>query len=238
MAEPARGARRPGAGFAIVSLGAIVALLALGTWQVDRLHAKRGLIAERQAMASRPAADVATVADFAAVTALQPVRLTGILRHDAEMLVGPRARKGVSGWRVITPLGLAGGGVVLVDRGWVSIDRKAPARRAAGQVTGPVTIVGNARFPVRRGPFAPDNEPEKGQWFRVSPGEMAAAAKLGNVAGWWLAAGAAPNPGGWPKGGDAIAMPPNNHLGYAITWYGLALAAGVIAIMLWVRGRR
>lgn len=235
MNDAAPAARRPGVGFALTALGAVALLLALGTWQVERLTWKRGLIAERQAMASRPAAHVA---DLTAVAAFQPVRLTGTLTHGAEMLVGPRMRNGLPGWRVVTPLVLAGGGTVLVDRGWVSVARKTPAQRARGQVAGVVTIVGMARFPGPRGAFTPDNEPEKGQWFRVSPGEMAATRKLDRVAGWWLAAGPAPNPGGWPKGGETRAPLPDNHLYYAITWYALAFAAGVIAIMLWVRGRR
>ncbi len=235
MSEPARGARRPGAGFAVTALGAIAILIALGTWQVDRMHRKRGLIAERQAMLSRPAT---AIADPATAASFQPVSLTGTFRHDAELLVGPRTRKGRAGWRVITPFALArGGGTVLVDRGWVSRDRKAPEQRRDGQVAGAVTIRGIVRFPGPRGMFTPDNEPEKGQWFRVSPGEMAARLKLGDVAGWWLAANDAPNPGGWPKGGEAAAPPPDDHLYYAITWYVLAFAAAVIATILWLRGR-
>ena len=235
MNDTTQGARRPGAGFVVVALGAIGVLLALGTWQLDRLQWKRALIVERQAIASQPPINATATT---AVTQHQPVSLIGTLRHDAEMLVGPRVRKGRPGWRVVTPLDLAGGGTVLVDRGWVSVKHKTPVLRSAGQVTGVVKIVGFARSPGPRGRFMPDNQPEKGQWFRVSPDKMTAARKLGSVAGWWLVAGAAPNPGGWPKGGAAIAALPDNHLRYAIIWYGLALAASVIATMLWVRGRR
>ncbi|MEE8332451.1 MAG: SURF1 family cytochrome oxidase biogenesis protein [Alphaproteobacteria bacterium] len=237
MNDAAQESRRPGAGFVVAALGAIGVLLALGTWQLDRLQWKRALVAERQAIASQPPTNV-TAAAAVTVTDYQPVSLTGTLRHDAEMLIGPRVRKGRPGWRVVTPLGLAGGGLVLVDRGWVSVKHKTPVLRSAGQVTGVVTIVGFARLPGPRGRFMPDNEPEKGQWFRVSPDEMAAARKLDHVAGWWLVAGAAPNPGGWPKGGAAIAALPDNHLRYAFIWYALALAASVIATMVWVRGRR
>lgn len=237
MNEPAPGARRPGIGFAICALGAVAVLLGLGTWQVDRLGWKRGLIAERRAMLARPPAAIANIA--AAVAEFQPVRVTGTFRHDAELLVGPRARLGTPGWRVVTPLRLAGGGgVVLVDRGWVSTERKLPASRPEGQVAGETTVAGIARYPAAPGPFAPDNEPAKGQWFRVSPREMAAALRLGRVAPWWLAADDAPNPGGWPKGGGAVPMPPDNHLQYAITWYALALAAAVISVLFWRRSRR
>jgi len=139
---------------------------------------------------------------------------------------------------VVTPLALAGGGVVLVDRGWVSPDRKAPASRAAGQVAGEVSVEGIARFPGPPGPFTTDNAPAKGQWLRVSPAEMARSLKLDGVAPWWLVANEAVNLGGWPKGGAVATMPPDNHLQYAITWYGLAVAASVIALIVWRRGRR
>jgi len=235
MNRPAEGGRRPGFGFAMASIGAVAVLAALGTWQVERLHWKRGLIAERQARLARPAI---AVADPAAIADFQPVIVTGTFRHDAELLVGPRTRRGVAGWRVVTPLALPGGAIVLVDRGWVPAERKAPARRREGQVSGVATVEGIARYPGPKGTFAPDNEPAKDQWLRVSPAEMAARLKLRNVARWWLAANDAPNPGGWPRGGGAVPMPANNHLQYAITWYGLALAASVIAGIVWVRGRR
>lgn len=235
MNRPAPRSRRPGLGFAAASLGAIALLAALGTWQVERLHWKEDLIAKRRALLARPAV---TVADPAAITDLQPVIVTGTFRHDDELLVGPRTWRDAAGWRVITPLALPDGAFVLVDRGWVPDDRKSLARRRAGQVAGVVTVEGIARFPGPKGVFAPDNEPAKDQWFRVSPAEMAARLKLPNVAGWWLAANGAPNPGGLPIGGDAVPPLPNNHLQYAITWYGLAVAASVIAGIVWVRGRR
>jgi surfeit locus 1 family protein len=38
-----------------------------------------------------------------------------------------------------------------------------------------------------------------------------------------IEADATPNPGGWPKGGQTVVDLPNNHLSYAVTWFGLAL---------------
>jgi surfeit locus 1 family protein len=43
-----------------------------------------------------------------------------------------------------------------------------------------------------------------------------------------IEADATPNPGGWPEGGKTVVDFPNNHLQYAITWFGLA--AGLIGV--------
>ena len=51
-------------------------------------------------------------------------------------------------------------------------------------------------------------------------------------------ADAAPNPGGLPIGGQTRLDIPNDHLQYAITWFGIALAMlGVYLAFHWENGR-
>ena len=57
---------------------------------------------------------------------------------------------------------------------------------------------------------------------------MAAALGLQMVGTFFLEADATPNPGGYPIGGQTFVDIPNNHLGYAITWFGLALTLLII----------
>jgi surfeit locus 1 family protein len=74
----------------------------------------------------------------------------------------------------------------------------------------------------------PGDNPVKNEWFSRDPALFAASANLGKVAPYII--DAAPTPAGIPQGGETIVDFPNNHLGYAITWFGLALtAAGVFA---------
>lgn len=128
----------------------------------------------------------------------------------------------------MTPLRLTGGGVVLVNRGWVPSKRKAPKDRAAGQVEGEVTITGMVRPDDRTGWFTPDNDPAKNAWFFVDHQAMANHAGLDIVLPWHLVADETKNPGGFPIGGQRPPDLPNNHLQYAITWFSLAVAFAVI----------
>src|SRR6185437_13769645 len=79
--------------------------------------------------------------------------------------------------------------------------------------------------------FVPDNRCDINYWFWI---DLPAMAKCGHLAGlraYYVDAGPAPNPGGWPLGGQTRLDLPNNHLQYAITWFSLAVALGVIYIL-------
>jgi surfeit locus 1 family protein len=218
--------------------GALAVLAGLGTWQLDRLQWKRGLIAERRAAMSAPSADLRDAADARGLPEFRHVRVRGTFRHESELLVGPRTRTGAGGWHAVTPLRLETGGWVLVDRGFVPEDRKRPATRPDGQVRGAVAIDGLLRRPAPAGAFVPANDPVRGAWFRIDPPAMGQALGLGGTAPFWVAAGPAPNPGGLPIGGGDAAMPRNEHLQYAITWYALAAVLLAIAMILRRQQRR
>ena len=125
----------------------------------------------------------------------------------------------------------------MVNRGFVADARKDPATRTQGQVAGPVEIVGVMRWPERPGVFTPAAEPDKNLWFARDPADMAQAKGLGPVAPFYVEQEAPPAPGGLPQAGALQPTFPNNHLGYALTWYGLALVlAGSFAV--WFVGCR
>jgi surfeit locus 1 family protein len=78
------------------------------------------------------------------------------------------------------------------------------------------------RAPEARPNFVPGNEPGAERWFVRDLGEMVRARGLERAAPFYVDADGAPNPGGWPRGGQTRLSLPNNHLGYAITWFGIA----------------
>jgi surfeit locus 1 family protein len=213
---------------------AVLVLLALGTWQVQRLHWKEGLIAERQAGLAAPVAPWAEAARDPAGYLWHRVSARGRFLHDRELVLAARSMNGNPGYHIVTPFEVAGGGsALLIDRGWVPLDRKDPAARAEGQVAGEVAVTGILRPGHQPNWLTPDNDPEKNFWFWIDLPAMARAAGLegGAVTDVYLEAGAEPNPGGFPIGGQTRTALPNDHLQYAITWYALALALIVIYVL-------
>jgi surfeit locus 1 family protein len=211
----------------------VLLCLALGLWQIQRLHWKEGLIAQREATLKAP--PVALPPSLAGARALEYRRVVaeGVLLNDKEILVHGIGPKGEAGFDVLTPLRREGGHVVFVNRGFVPSGLADPRRRAAGELAGTVRVAGRLRLPPSSKPgwFIPDNRPDTGEWFWIDLPAMAAADRLGDVAPYYIAADRTPNPGGWPEGGVSLPELPNHHLQYAITWFSLAAAAAVIYVL-------
>ena len=81
---------------------------------------------------------------------------------------------------VIAPLAILTGHV-LVNRGWIPLDRKAPESRKHGNVEGEVTVEGYLRAETGPGWFTPANEPAKNFWFWIDLAAMARAHGIGKV---------------------------------------------------------
>jgi surfeit locus 1 family protein len=231
----ARGLLLPGA---LAALG-IAVLLGLGFWQLERRVWKEDLIARVEARTKTPIASLPAESEWPNLSAerdeYRRVTTSGIYRHDKEVQVytvvsEQKGRHAGPGYWVMTPLELPGGSMVIVNRGFVPHDRKDPSTRRQGQIAGTVTVTGLLRMPEQTGWFAPENDPGRNAWYRRDPAEIARALKLQRAAPFTIDADAAPNPGGLPEGGRTRLNFPNDHLQYAITWFGLALAlAGVFA---------
>ena len=117
-----------------------------------------------------PAVDPDAVVDFDH----RRVLATGHLRHDQEMLVGPRTRDGQDGYVVVTPLERSGEqSTLLVNRGWISKKLADKKDRALGLPQGEVTVEGLLREPWKKKTFTPDNKPEDGKFYVPDIEQMA-----------------------------------------------------------------
>jgi surfeit locus 1 family protein len=132
---------------------------------------------------------------------------------------------------VLTPFELTGGGIVLIDRGWVPVERKAPESRAEGQLAGTQTLEGVVRLAHGQAWMQPDNEPAHNMWFFVDLPAMVAASGVDLRTDLYVDAGPAENPGKYPVGGQTRIELPNDHLQYAVTWGLLAAALAVIYVL-------
>jgi surfeit locus 1 family protein len=212
---------------------ALLVLLGLGAWQIQRLYWKERLIAERAAAVAAPVVPVPQTLAQARRLDFHRVVADGMFLHAKEIYLGATAGAGRIGYQVLTPLREPDGGIVFVNRGFIPADLKNQAKRAAGQIAGTVRIAGLLRLPPAGRPnwFLPDNRPDMNYWFWVDLPAMAAANALARVAPFYIDADAAPNPGGWPKGGVTPLALPNDHLQYAFTWFSLAVALIVIYVL-------
>jgi len=228
----------------VFSAVAFVILIGLGTWQVQRLHWKNGLIAEIEA---RVHATPITLANaLAAVRRGEDleytrVTVTGRWMPGHERYLWAPSASG-SGWHVYTPLKSADGPIVIVNRGFVPDARRDPASRPEPTQAGEVTVIGLLRKPEERHLFTPDNDVAHNNWYWRDTDAMARS--MFPKAGQEIApfsidaeAGSAPLPG--PQGGVTRLQLPNSHLQYAVTWYGLAATlVGVYVAFVWTRLQR
>ena len=233
------GIRVPGGVFVVrrwptlVGACMLAVLLALGTWQVERLSWKRGLIAEMQERMQEMPVDIGLSEippEDAPSMDYRQGSASGTFENDKELYLAGVSKSGAGGYHVLTPLRLPGRArALLVDRGWVPYGKKDPATRAQGQIAGFASVAGILRLPPQHKPWMrPDNDPAKDAWYWIDLPAMADAAGVKEFLPYVLEADDALVPGGYPLGGQTVIDLPNNHLGYAITWYGLALALLVV----------
>lgn len=223
-----------------LALPILAVLLGLGSWQVQRLAWKQGLLAELAAAQARPPIDApANPLPFAHVTA------TGRFRPGAEAMLGLEVRGTVLGGSLIAVLDRPGAPALLVERGWAPLD--------GGQVTRPegeVTLNGYARFSDRRSLLAARDDPAGRRFYSFDAGAIARSLGAGDALPYALVVvvpaaplapsglGSTPPPqrGPVPDAAHGFPAPNNPHLGYAITWFGLALAWTAI-FLLWASRR-
>jgi surfeit locus 1 family protein len=212
-------------------LAAGAVLIGLGLWQLQRLAWKEALIAKIDARSTMPPEPLPPPGDWQKLNPdaydYRHVEAQGTFAHDKEVLVFHGqgfSRKGFAspGYLVLTPLRLASGAYVIVNRGFVAENVKDKTMRAEGEIAGRVTVTGLMRPPESRNMFTPPDDPGTGRYFTRDPALIAAAFGLDQVAPFSIDADDLPMPGGWPKGGTTEIDIPNNHLSYAMTWFGLA----------------
>ena len=239
-------ARRRGIAVPIIfTLVAVATLVALGTWQLERKSWKEGLIADLQDKLS--AAPVALPPrerwpqlsaekdEFRRVTFPAEVLGQEALVYTSGSAIRPDVLG--PGYWVLSPARLTDGSLVVVNRGFVPEGRQEPSTRREGQSRGAGEIAGAMRWPEPRGLFTPSDAPGKNLWFVRDPAAVAAAKGWGTVAPFYIDQEAPAAPGGLPKVGPLKPSLPNNHLQYAVTWYGLSLVV-LISGIVFVRSRR
>lgn len=209
---------------ALSSLVMLVVLLGLGVWQVERLAWKEGILAKiARAEAGPPVALTAgTPADFAKVAVQGRFRPGVIAYYGAQS--DPSDKAEGLGAQQLAVLERPGAPPLLVDRGWVPL----PARPQDAPPAGDSRVQGYIRPGETPGPFSATDAPAQRRFYTLDPPAIARGLGLGSVAPYTLVVMGRPVPGQYPLPAAHLPRPPNNHLNYAITWFGLAASLVVV----------
>lgn len=222
----------------LFAVPAVMFLIGLGVWQLERLEWKKDLIAERAAQLALPTVEISMVpVDGWQAFELRRVRVSGAFLHDKSIEISSRSLGGRPGVHIVTPMRLAdGSGFLLINRGWAPPQN---ARRAAEFHTpsGVIQLDGILRAGARSNDWVPDNEPSNGVWFYADPPAMAAAIGLTGARPYLLEAEEIKTANSYPVGGQTVTSVRNNHLQYAITWFGLAAALIAVFVVYQVKRR-
>lgn len=212
-------------------IGCVIAvLLALGVWQLQRRTWKLDLIQRTETMLRSPPVPAPPPAAWGAVSTndvYRPVIVTGRYRINSDSYTQAATALGGGFW-VLTPLD-TGRFTVLVNRGFVPPEQRGKVPAPSGTVT----VRGLLRLSEPGGGFLRRNDPAADRWHSRDVAAIAAKRGLTNVAPYFIDAAAMPGTA-WPRGGLTVVTFRNNHLIYALTWFGLA---ALLAGMTWFVAR-
>jgi surfeit locus 1 family protein len=229
----------------VFAVAGIAILIGLGVWQLDRKVWKENLIAQLTERLDAAPSALPARSDWDRLTQdkdeFRRVTFPAQFIGGEEALVyaaGSALRSDIKGpgYFVLAPARLPGGSIVIVNRGFVPVERKDPATRTAGLPQDVIDVVGVMRWPEARGTFTPADEPQNNVWYLRDQKAIAQAKKWDTSAPFYIDQESPVPPGSLPLPAKLEVHLPDNHLQYAITWFGLALAlAGVYVV--WLAGR-
>ena len=198
----------------------------LGTWQVERLRWKTELLREIDQGEAAPAHLLPDSPQSPTPPPFTKVRVSGLLRQDLQALYGVDVRETltgpVMGAYLLEPLERPGTDPVIVNRGWVPVDRVQPGSPADA------TVEGYVRAPERPGRFSLSDDPAARRFYNLDPAVIATSLGLPHAAPFTLVALGSTPRGVYPEPATEMPRPPNNHLIYAITWFSLSVILVVI----------
>ena len=220
----------------LAALAALLALaaagfVALGVWQVQRLAWKNALVARVEQRIHATAVAAPGPADWGDLTRenaeYRRVRASGRFDDGRQVLVRASTELGAGYW-VLTPLRRDDGSWLLVNRGFVPQEQR---KQVPDAPPGTIEVVGLLRLTEPGGSLLQQNVPAAGRWYSRDVAAIAADRGLhGPVAPYFVDAQAIPGAQpAWPRPGLTVVQFPNNHLGYALTWF--ALAAGSVGAL-------
>ncbi|MBB5049201.1 cytochrome oxidase assembly protein ShyY1 [Rhodopseudomonas rhenobacensis] len=237
-------------GLGLIALLMVAVLVSLGVWQLQRRVQKHALIAALTERLAAPPGALPAVGEWPTLNPAQDefrrVAFTATYQNQPDAMVyssGSAIRDDIAGpgtWAFL-PARLPSGRIVVVNAGFVpnTMQQRAQQDRAVAPLRGgeAVTLTGYLRFPEAGGALTPAPDAAKRLWFARDVAAMATTLGWGEVAPFYIDLEAPVPASEVPKPGPLGVHLKDDHLQYAITWFGLA-AAVAIAFAVWLAGQR
>jgi surfeit locus 1 family protein len=226
-----RASRRfaPTLGFSLLALAGLALFVALGRWQLDRAEEKRALL---DAFARGGDRVLELPSGLSPVDRYQRLRARGRYDPARQFLLDNMTRDGQAGFRVLTPLALEDGRVLLVDRGFVpgSGDRSRLPDIAVQDT--PREVAGRADSLPRPG-IELEAPPATG-WPRIV--SFPRIEEIGDALGRRVFPQVllldADQPDGYARAWTPATAGPDRHVGYAVQWFGFAAVTAILWVLL------
>jgi surfeit locus 1 family protein len=196
-----------------------IILMAMGTWQVQRLMWKTELI---NLINTRMAEKPITLAEYKnpEIDEYRFITVSGVYDHAKEMQIIGRPYNGKPGIHIITPMATEKG-PILINRGWAKFEEEYTKPEGRQTVTGIIRKSQKRNFLSRH--ITMDNKPESNVWFYADLDEMYPRIKAPNL-GFYIEVSDDKQPNSYPYALPKEIKLYNEHMTYAITWYSLGIA--------------
>jgi surfeit locus 1 family protein len=219
---------------ALAALALVAVFLVLGFWQLDRMREKQALFAAFEAGNER----LERLADIEPERVERYTRVMAVGRYDSahQFLLDNMTHAGRAGYRVLTPFDLTDRGTVLVDRGWVPLGATRETLPQVAVAESARSVVGRLDDLPAAGIDLPAATPVGG-WPRVLsyPHHAQLQSSLGRDLQKRIILLDPAQPDGFVRRWQPATFPPERHLSYAITWFGLAATVALVFFALNLR---
>ena len=169
----------------ILTIISVIILCKLGFWQLDRLQWKTKMLNAIKTEYARNAAQTPlSNADLAADIKFKRGYMIGEYDHEKEILIQSQTNKGMLGYHLLSPFYLfpenknESKAVILVNRGWIPINREMPENGKIERPENTIKITGMLKKPPAYNMFVPENNPDQDIWYRIDLSQIAKSKEI------------------------------------------------------------
>ena len=211
----------------IYSSLALLILVSLGTWQLERLRWKTDILSSMKESLSLPPLKITgQVIDNIDQYSFRRIQLTGNYLYKDNITIYSKVFNKKVGKHLIVPLETQYG-IILVNRGFIPSDFNIENNIKSGEIS----INGIIKFQQKINYFTPNNNVIKNEWYYININEVSNFLSLPLLNFYIVEENNIEEK--YPIGSQYNINIANDHLQYAITWFSLALALSIFINLFW-----